>query len=278
MNEDIIKRKSIQKFNHAIQFNQFEKIVNLEFRCAMHYKPKIINFSTEKRYFGCLLYIVKGSYTYTFKKGKITAEKDDIIYLPYGSSYKYHINTNDTETMQIEFNVSDPNGEKIIINEYPILIKNNSRKIKNLFLEVINLKNNTSYTHKFKAMSNILEILSYVSETVENNVLKTSKKRISPAVNYIENNSEKKIYTKELASLCGLSESRFRKVFTYEMGMSPIKYKNHIRLQNAIALIKTGNISISEIADTLGFESVYAFSQFFKTQTGSSPSKLYNKE
>ena len=58
------------------------------------------------------------------------------------------------------------------------------------------------------------------------------------------------------------------------MGMSPIKYKNHIRLQNAIALIKTGNISISEIADTLGFESVYAFSQFFKTQTGSSPSKL----
>ncbi|MBE7047436.1 MAG: helix-turn-helix transcriptional regulator [Ruminococcaceae bacterium] len=279
MQDDYIRRKSVQKFKYATQFNEFEKSLNIQFRCAMHYKPKITNLSVEKRYFGCLLYIVKGSYTYTFKKGKITAEKDDIIYLPYGSSYKYHINSNDTETMQIEFNISNSDGEKIIINEYPILIKNNSGKIKNLFLEVINLKNNTSYTHKFKAMSNILEILSYVSETVEKSVLKTSKKRISPAVNYIENNSEKKIYTKELAFLCGLSESRFRKVFTYEMGMSPIKYKNHIRLQNAIALIKTGNISISEIAEALGFESVYAFSQFFKSQTGYSPSKyIKNKE
>jgi len=55
--------------------------------------------------------------------------------------------------------------------------------------------------------------------------------------------------------------------------MSPVEYKNHIRTQNAVNLIKTGNMSVSEIAEVLGFDNVYAFSQFFKKQTGIAPSK-----
>lgn len=273
MQDDYIRRKSVQKFKYATQFNEFEKSLNIQFRCAMHYNPRNMNFSTDMRYYGCLLFIVKGSYTYTFKNGKFTAEENDIIYLPYGSGYKYHVNSPNTETMQIEFNITAPDGEIIRLSEYPLVVRNNSGKTKNKFIEVINLKNNTSNTHKFKAMSNILELLSIVSETIEKTIPVAPKRKIGPAIEYIENNCEKKLYIKDLAFVCGLSESRFRKIFTDEIGMSPVEYKNHIRTQNAVNLIKTGNMSVSEIAEVLGFENVYAFSQFFKKQTGIAPSK-----
>jgi len=50
MQDDYIRRKSVQKFKYATQFNEFEKSLNIQFRCAMHYKPKITNLSVEKRY------------------------------------------------------------------------------------------------------------------------------------------------------------------------------------------------------------------------------------
>lgn len=43
------------------------------------------------------------------------------------------------------------------------------------------------------------------------------------------------------------------------------------------AIVKDGYVNMSEIAESLGFDNVYAFSQFFKNETGASPSR-YNKE
>jgi len=74
-----------------------------------------------------------------------------------------------------------------------------------------------------------------------------------------------------LASSLGLSYSRFRAAFKEQSGFSPKQYQLHIRINRAKALLAHGGQSVGEIADQLGFNSVYYFSRLFKSMTGVSP-------
>ncbi len=81
-----------------------------------------------------------------------------------------------------------------------------------------------------------------------------------------------------LARDLGYSYSRFRTVFKNTTGMSPRQYQIQIRINRARDLLAGSDQSISEIADQLGFCSVYYFSRIFKQKTGSSPSELRRRQ
>ncbi|MFR6634700.1 MAG: helix-turn-helix domain-containing protein [Alistipes onderdonkii] len=57
------------------------------------------------------------------------------------------------------------------------------------------------------------------------------------------------------------------------MGMAPAQYQHTMRLNKARELLATTAHSISEIAYALGFESVSAFSLFFRLRERLSPSQ-----
>lgn len=106
-------------------------------------------------------------------------------------------------------------------------------------------------------------------------------KLLFPAVEYIhENYTEKKLYGAELAALCGISETYFRRLFTGTYGVTPVEYANALKIGRAKDLLsergdaKTKNreaYTISEIAELCGFSDVYYFSRLFKKLTGYSP-------
>jgi len=92
-------------------------------------------------------------------------------------------------------------------------------------------------------------------------------------VDFLKTNFDKDVSVKELAMLCGLSESHFRRLFLKKMGMSPKKYKISILMKHASALLKSEDMNISEVAESLNFCSIYAFSRAFKKEMGISPKK-----
>ena len=65
----------------------------------------------------------------------------------------------------------------------------------------------------------------------------------------------------------------FRRVFREYVGMAPAQYQHTMRLNKARELLATTAHSISEIAYALGFESVSAFSLFFRLRERLSPSQ-----
>ena len=80
------------------------------------------------------------------------------------------------------------------------------------------------------------------------------------------------IYTVEsLADVAGMSRSAFTEHFTASFGRSPMNFVNHVRMQHAGQLLRVGNLSIDQIAMSVGYSSRSHFSRAFKDHSGLPP-------
>ena len=95
---------------------------------------------------------------------------------------------------------------------------------------------------------------------------------------YISQNYNKKIINDELAALTGLSTVYFRKLFTDIIGVSPIAYVHKLRVEKAKEMLKSDYGTLSDMAQSLGYPSLYDFSRDFKKHTGVSPSRYQLSE
>lgn len=79
-------------------------------------------------------------------------------------------------------------------------------------------------------------------------------------------------YTVEsLSDVAGMSRSAFTEQFTASFGRSPMNFVNHVRMQHAGQLLEVGNLSIDQIAMSVGYSSRGHFSRAFKDHSGRSP-------
>ena len=75
----------------------------------------------------------------------------------------------------------------------------------------------------------------------------------------------------DVADAMGYSPSRLRSIFKQAAGVTLGAYLKNYRLNRAMALLRTSNLSISEIASEAGFASPQAFSRNFKKEIGATP-------
>ncbi len=95
--------------------------------------------------------------------------------------------------------------------------------------------------------------------------------RIRRAMDYIERNLARKVTVADIATAVGLSTSRIAHLFRNQSGQTPQQHLEGLRMQRATELLKRTGLSIKLIADSVGFDSQFYFSQRFKARTGQSP-------
>lgn len=76
----------------------------------------------------------------------------------------------------------------------------------------------------------------------------------------------------QLAQRAGLSAEQLRRVAWEETGRSPMKHVAFLRLQKAMLLLRTSQLKVAAIAETVGYKDPFAFSTAFKRHLGCSPS------
>lgn len=102
---------------------------------------------------------------------------------------------------------------------------------------------------------------------------------VRAALIYIHENYRGGISVKSLASSLHLSTNHFIKIFHTLVGLTPQKYVQKLRIQDAVSLLtsntqKSDPLSISEIASMVGYNDTSYFSRVFRKETGQSPSSL----
>lgn len=101
--------------------------------------------------------------------------------------------------------------------------------------------------------------------------LDASGEQILPALYYIERQYMYPIRIEELAKICNMSETNFRRVFGATTNMKPVDYINMIRVQNACKMMRNSYDSMKDIAVKAGFGTVSTFNRDFKKILGTSP-------
>jgi AraC-like DNA-binding protein len=90
----------------------------------------------------------------------------------------------------------------------------------------------------------------------------------------IQHNLYANLSLDELAALCHLSVSSFKRKFKETFNDSPKKYIAKKKVEKAANLLKTEGLRISDIAYDVGFESLATFNRNFTSIYGKSPSEF----
>jgi len=99
-------------------------------------------------------------------------------------------------------------------------------------------------------------------------------KEISPFKNVVESNVNSNLKLEEIAFLCNMSLSTFKRHFTNEYNEPPGKWLQDKRLQKAKELLQGGELKASDIYLDIGYNNLSNFSVAFKNKFGFSPTDI----
>ena len=89
--------------------------------------------------------------------------------------------------------------------------------------------------------------------------------------NYITENFRENITLEELCFLFNTNKTSLCRAFKAAYGDTVVNYINHLKIKEAKKLIRNDRLSMTEIADQVGFSSVHYFSRLFKQMENESP-------
>lgn len=80
------------------------------------------------------------------------------------------------------------------------------------------------------------------------------------------------VNVKSLADAAGLSRSSVHRVFRQELGVTPKRYLDSLRLQTAMSLLRETDMPVAAVAAATGFANANYFAKFFRRKVGQTPS------
>lgn len=80
------------------------------------------------------------------------------------------------------------------------------------------------------------------------------------------------VTVQEIADQVGVDRSHLSKAFTREFGVSPTAHLRQARLERAQTLLRETQLSVTEVALSVGYGDVYAFSHAYRRHFGVAPS------
>jgi len=228
-----------------------------------------------------LLFIVSGSGTFeSMHCPKTVIDAGTIILLFKGEWHNYCHNT---ETGWDEYWVGFDgiNMQNLMKSNFfsvasPIFKIGINDEFISFYKSIIQYAEEESAGYQQVASGIIRHMLGMLYYKNQNNLLldKEVVEKINQARIIIRDNISTQISPAEVAEKLGLGYSWFRKAFKKYAGISPAQFQLQIRLQKAKDLLLNTNLSVSEIAYELAFDTPGQFSTFFRQKSGMTPKEF----
>lgn len=227
----------------------------------------------DDRQYSRFFYILSGEFILE-QKGheKIIAHSRDLLYLPYDVEYTSHwTDSVDNGYIALHFVLND-NTTKL--SEYAQIVTfDKERKYLHILEKMLD-----SFAESFNSKFNILSLFMSIFDMLDKEIhIKHSKKKYSTiykGVNYIEKNFLQDISVDELSKMCLISPSTFRRLFKEYKGMSPISYRNYLRMKFAKKLLQSGLYNISQAASEINCYDLSYFNRLYKMYFNELPSSF----
>nr|WP_242050512.1 AraC family transcriptional regulator [Oculatella sp. FACHB-28] len=95
--------------------------------------------------------------------------------------------------------------------------------------------------------------------------------RLRRIEDYVRTHLAEEIGIEDLANEVGLSRWHFSRTFEQATGEAPSRYVQRLRMEQAIYLLQTTDLPITEVAYAVGYTSLSHFTKLFKHRFGTTP-------
>lgn len=236
------------------------------------YPETKIVFHSKKLFYHELIYHFSGIATVSFNKETLTTAPNTIRYLPKGDCERYTVERKERgECIDIIFSSNIPLFEKAFVLD----VKN--EKVATSFKKIFSVWVQKDEGYRLECISLLYKILAEMQKT---SYLPDSQYlKIKPAIDYIHKHflNQEPITANTLTSICGISYSYIKKLFTLKYKVSPKRYILQLKMNYACDLLQHREHTISQIAEICGYSDVYTFSHQFKIEFGISPTQFIKK-
>ena len=229
-------------------------------------RPVYRHLAMSERLVTGFLYITHGKCTYTTGSGrKLVLKPGSVIYLPRGGRRSLDIPEEGIDFYRVDFDIT-VNQEVALFSNEPMLL---AEHVSPGFRDCISaLEFECRYEHNHLAKAQWL-LGALAALLPHPSCVYTS--RVGPAIRYIDEHFTEPFNVRELADLCHLSTAQFYNLFHQEFGKTPLDYRDELLIRRIRLLLESGETSVTEISEMLGFSSPSYFSRFCKRLLGISP-------
>ncbi|MCI8415998.1 MAG: AraC family transcriptional regulator [Lachnospiraceae bacterium] len=131
----------------------------------------------------------------------------------------------------------------------------------------------SSFAHSVEMTGRLYTALALFMKTAPSQPRKdTCQTYAQKGIEYILANYSYPITIEDVASYVGISRSHLFRCFQAAVGKSPKDYLTELRIRQACILLKQSDLSVTAIANSVGFDSSLYFSKAFHRAKGMSPS------
>lgn len=228
---------------------------------------KYIKTFPARRFHGLVL-TLSGKTIYTINGSKaVFTDKGNLTYLPQGLPYTAEI-TEPGECICINFSLKEESSLDTFshnLRNFPLWQK--------AFTDMLHAWNFQRQGYRARLLSLLYECFANLVEEMTAGYLPSSqKKRVQSVMEKLEVSGTYPDI-KQIAEMCAMSETYFRKIFRAIYGTSPKQYLICLRFRMAEGMLAATNASVNDVAAACGFDNVYAFSRAFKNYEKMSPSQ-----
>lgn len=205
----------------------------------------------------------------------LEVKENQLTYMAKGTEYKINfLETGKAEydTIVIHFQWADSYGNDIAPTLQPIVCLSRVDPVLAESLERLGEEYKKNIVCIPQVKSTLYQLIALVCQKQKTKSTAGRFRCISKGIDLMERDSNLSI--SEIASLCGVSECYFRRLFQEYSGMSPMHYRQNYRIERAKQLLRADeNYTINEIAQELHYSDIYHFSKAFKKVCGVSPTQ-----
>lgn len=220
------------------------------------------------------VYITRGKVCFHLPKGKLWAAAQDMVYLPGDTAYN-SVWQEDSAFMVVDLQLQNADGQLIRFEDAPSVLFHDTHHIyAGLLSDLAGIAESSEPFDWLQRLSLSFKLLYEMARDTNKKELNEQSRRIKPALTYLDSNYASNFPVDHLAMMCSLSVVSFRRIFLACKGISPVEYRNRLRIRKAAELLKTGLYSVGEAAETVGIQDIKYFSKLFKRYTGLNPSYI----
>ena len=222
-------------------------------------------------------YVASGKGTYVVSGVTYEVKSGDVFLAKPSQLITYTADQEDPwEYYWVGFNGSNANRLALqlpFVADTPVHTCKNPEKIKKALFNIFLSRGPENYSEALMVgyLYIFLAELMKENDRPESRAQSSSSAYVTSAIKFIQFNYSHEITIDDIAKAVGVSRSH--------LGESPIDYLTNYRINEACYLLRCGNLSIAEIATSVGFFDQFYFSRVFKKSKGVPPSKyLASKE